>query len=93
MDFEHKRFGKCVLGDLNQKQLEDFHRAMKGKENEPLSVWRGDSVREAARLGLIITPALTPEAVDGLKPGNVIWLADCIAKLFTEAMKPLDPLS
>lgn len=92
MGFEHKKFGKCVLGELKQKQLEDFHRAMKGKENEPLSVWRGDSVREAARLGLFVEPVLTAEAVDDLKPGMVIWLADCIAKLFSEAMS-LDPLS
>lgn len=41
MEFEHKKFGKCELVDVNQKELEDFMREMKGKENEPLSVWRG----------------------------------------------------
>lgn len=92
MDFEHKKFGKCVLKELTQKMLEDFHSDMKGKENLPLSVWRGDSVRSAIKHGIMIEPAWTLADVDGAKPVHIVWLADCLAKLFAEAME-LDPLS
>lgn len=92
MEFEHEKFGKCVLTEITQKMLEDFHLAMKGKETQPLSVWRGDSVRAAAKLGIMTEPNWTPEDVDNAKPAHVVWLADCIAKLVSEAMN-LDPLS
>jgi hypothetical protein len=92
MDFEHKKFGKCVLKELTQKMLEDFHRDMKGKEQMPLSVWRGDSVRAAVKQEFLLEPKWTLEDVDNAKPGHIIWLADCIAQLFAEAME-LDPLS
>lgn len=92
MKFEHETLGKCVFGELTQKQLEDFHRAMQGKEKEVLSVWRGDSVRVAAKMGLLIEPKLTPDDIDNAKPAYINWLSECIAKLFAEAMK-IDPLS
>jgi len=92
MEFTHKKFGKCVLVELTQKQLEDFHKAMKGKEIEVLSVWRGDSVRNAATLGIMTEPVWTPEDVDNASPGHVNWLSECIAKVFSEAMN-IDPLS
>lgn len=92
MDFEHEKFGKCVLAELTQKQLENFHNAMKGKEQEVLSVWRGDSVRAVAKLGILLEPKMTPEDVDNAKPALIIWLAECIAKLNAEAMN-IDPLS
>ena len=92
MEFEHKKFGKCVLVEINQKQLEDFMRGMKGKENEPLTIWHGESVRTAVRLGLLTEPVLTPEGVDNAKPGLIRWLSDCISKMFAEATS-IDPLS
>jgi hypothetical protein len=92
MDFEHKKFGKCVLKEINQRMLEDFHTDMKGKENQPLSVWRGDSVRAAVKQGFLLEPAWTLDDVDNAKPGHIIWLADCIAQLFAEALD-VDPLS
>jgi len=51
MDFEHEKFGKCVILEITQKMLEDFHRDMKGMNEQPLSVWRGESVRSAVRHG------------------------------------------
>lgn len=92
MDFTHEKFGKCVLMDLTQKRMEDFHREMKGKEVEVLSVFRGDSVRIAIKLGILMEPAMTVEDVDELQPAKVVWIADCIGKLFVEAMQ-IDPLS
>jgi hypothetical protein len=92
MEFEHKTFGKCELGDLTQKGMEDFHRAMKGKEQEVLSVWRGDSVRVAAKQGLLVEPKLSPEDINNAKPAKIAWLSECIAKLFAEALN-VDPLS
>lgn len=92
MEFEHKKFGKCVLTEISQKILEDFHRDMQGKEKMPLSVWRGDSVRAAVKQGFMTEPKWTLEDVDSAKPGQIIWLADCIAKMFSEALA-IDPLS
>lgn len=92
MDFTHERFGKCALVELTQKHVEEFHRAMQGKENEPLSVWRGDSVRVAAEQGLLIEPAWKRDDVDTAVPAHVTWLSDCIAKHFAEALR-VDPLS
>jgi len=92
MEFEHEKFGKCVLTEITQKTLEDFHRDMKGKETQPLSVWRGDSVRAAVKQGFMTEPKWTLEDVDNAKPAHIVWLADCIAKLMSEAMN-LDPLS
>ena len=92
MEFEHPKFGKCVVKDLTQRMLEDFHRDMKEDLNAPLSVWRGDSVRSAAKHGIIIEPKWGVEDVDNAKPAYVVWLADCVAKVIAEAMN-LDPLS
>ena len=92
MEFEHKKFGKCVVADITQKQLEDFYRALKGSEHEPMPVWRGESVRHASKLGILIEPKLEFDQVDGMKPSLIIWLADCIAKAIAEATS-LDPLS
>lgn len=92
MEFEHEKYGKCVLTELTQKMLEDFHRDMKGKEKEVLSVWRGDSVRVTAKQGILTEPKWTAKDVDNAKPGHVTWLSECIGKLIAEAMN-LDPLS
>ena len=92
MEFEHKRFGKCVVSDITQKQLEDFYRDMKGLDSEPLTIWRGACVRSAVGCGFLVNPVYKVEDVDGMKPGLVVWLADCIAKTIAEALT-LDPLS
>jgi len=92
MEFEHEKFGKCVVLDLTQKMLEDFHRDMRQDLEVPLSVWRGDSVRAAVKCGFMVEPKWTLEDVDNAKPAHIVWLADCIAKLISEAMN-LDPLS
>lgn len=92
MEFEHKKFGKCVIKDLTQKMLEEFHTDMKGIELEALSVWRGNSVRSAAKRGILIEPVMSEEDVDNAKPALIVWLSDCIFKTIAEAMN-LDPLS
>ena len=92
MEFEHPKFGKCVVQDLTQKMLEDFHRDMKGKQDSPLSVWRGDSVRSAAKNGIMTEPKWGVEDVDNAKPAHIVWLADCVANVIAEAMN-IDPLS
>ena len=92
MEFEHKKFGKCVLKDLTQKMLEDYHLDMKGKQDMPLSVWRGDSVRSFVEHGYMVEPAWTSEEVDNAKPAHIVWLADCVFKVIAEATS-IDPLS
>ena len=57
MEFEHPKFGKCVVSELTQKQLEDFQIDVKGLLNEPLSVWRGTTVRSAIKRGFLVEPA------------------------------------
>jgi len=56
MEFEHKKFGKCVLLEINQKMLEDFHRDMIGKETQPLSVWRGDCIAKLISEAMNLDP-------------------------------------
>jgi hypothetical protein len=92
MEFEHEKFGKCELVELTQKKLEDFHRIMSGKGNEPLTVWRGDSVRACLKLGLLIDPKWKPEDVDNASPAHVYWLSERITEWQAEALK-IDPLS
>ena len=92
MEFEHKKFGKCVVKDLNQKELENFSRDMKQGLNVPLSVWRGDSVRSAVKHNIMTEPKWTVEDIDNAKPAHIVWLAECIAKVIAEAMN-IDPLS
>jgi hypothetical protein len=92
MEFEHKKFGKCAIAEITQKQVENFHGAMKGKEGEPLSLWRGESVRNALKFGIIIEPEWSVEQVDEARPGQVVWLSECVAKAFVEALS-IDPLS
>jgi len=76
MEFTHEVFGECKLTELTQKRMEDFHREMQGKEKEVLSVFRGDSVRLAIKLGLLTEPVMTVEDVDNAKPALIMWLAD-----------------
>jgi hypothetical protein len=92
MEFEHKKFGKCVVKDINQKELEDFSNDMTNKEKVPLTVWRGDSVRAAVKHGILVEPALSLDDVDNAKPGLIVWLADCVNKVIAEALS-IDPLS
>ena len=92
MEFEHKKFGKCVVKDLTQKMLEDYHRDMKGKQEMPLSVWRGDSVRSFVEHGYMAEPKWTLDDVDNAKPALIVWLADCIFNVIAEAINT-DPLS
>lgn len=92
MEFEHEKFGKCVVKDLTQKMLEDYHRDMKGKQDSPLSVWRGDSVRSFVEHEYMTEPKWTLDDVDNAKPALIVWLADCIFNVIAEAMN-IDPLS
>lgn len=92
MEFKHPKFGKCVVKDLTQKMLEDYHRDMKGKQEMPLSVWRGDSVRSFVEHGYMAEPKWTLDDVDNAKPALIVWLADCIFNVIAEAINT-DPLS
>ena len=91
MEFEHEKFGKCVVLDLTQKMLEGFHRDMRQDLEVPLSVWRGDSVRSAVKHNIMTEPKWGVEDVDNAKPAHIVWLADCINKVIAEAMRS-DPL-
>ena len=91
MEFEHPKFGKCVILELNQKMMEDFHRDMKDLENEPLSVWRGTTVRSAIKREFLVEPAWKVEDVDTAKPSHIVWISNCITKVIAEAMSA-DPL-
>jgi rRNA processing protein Krr1/Pno1 len=92
MDFEHPKFGKCVVSELTQKQLEDFQIDVKGLFNEPLSVWRGMTVRSAIKRGFLVEPAWKVEDVDTAKPSQIIWISNCITKVVAEVTR-VDPLS
>ena len=92
MEKIHEKFGKCVIAEITQKQLEDFSREVKGKDNEPMPIWRGDSVRAATKIGMLLEPKMTGQEIDNAKPALILWLANCIGDAIQEAMK-IDPLS
>jgi len=92
MEFVHEKFGKCVVSELTQKQLEDFQIDVKGLLNEPLSVWRGMTVRSAIKRGFLVEPAWKVEDVDTAKPSQIIWISNCITKVIAEVTR-VDPLS
>ena len=92
MEFEHKKFGKCVVKDQKKRMLEYFQLDTKGKLDMPLSVWRGDSVRSFVKHEYMTEPKWTVEDVDNAKPAHVVWLSDCVTKVIAEAMN-IDPLS
>jgi len=91
MDFEHPKFGKCVVSELTQKQLEDFQIDVNGLLNEPLSVWRGMTVRSAIKRGFLVEPAWKVEDVDTANPSQIIWISNCITKVIAEVTR-VDPL-
>lgn len=90
MEKTHAKLGKCVIAEITQKQLEDWSREMKGKSDEPLQVWRGDGIRAAIKLGMILEPKGID--VDNSKPALISWLDQCLAEAIQEATT-LDPLS
>ena len=92
MEFTHEKYGKCVLAEITQKQLEDFTSAMKGKESEVLTVWHGEAVRNASKFEIMEEPKMSATDIDNASPGLVRWLSNCIAQLISEAINP-DPLS
>lgn len=92
MEFEHKKFGKCVLSEISQKMLEDFTRGMPGNEKESLTIWRGESVRNAVKSGLLVEPTMSVDSINNAAPGLIRWLADCINNAIAEAID-IDPLS
>ena len=72
--------------DWTQRDAEAFFRARKAIEAEvPASVveMNGNTVRSAASAGLL--EGLTPEDVDGLKPAEVVRLAQEIDDVLREA--------
>lgn len=95
MEFEHNKFGKCVLKELTQKEAEDYGRKMQELSEgpkEPLTVYRGNMVRVFSEFGFMKEPKLSKEDVDNSSPGLIKWLSDCITKAMTEALN-IDPLS
>lgn len=91
MEHIHNRFGKCVIADITQGQLEKFTSGVKGLGDQPLTVFYGKSVRQAVVSGILIEPALTDEQVGDAKPGLIRWLAECLADEINEAQR-IDPL-
>lgn len=91
MEHIHTRFGKCVIADITQGQLEKFSLAMKGVGDLPMTAFYGKSVRQAVASGILTEPALTDEQVDASKPGLIRWLAECLAQEINEASN-IDPL-
>lgn len=92
MEHTHNRFGKCVIADITQGQLEKFTLAMKGAGDLPMTAFYGKSVRQAVAAGILIEPAPTDEQVSDAKPGIIRWMAECLAQEIAEAQN-VDPLS
>ena len=91
MEFTHTRFGKCVLSDINQGQLEAWQDDVKSSTDVPMAVFYGKCVRAAVKAKILLEPALTDEQIAAAKPGLVHWLTNCIAGEIAEASR-IDPL-
>lgn len=91
MEHTHTRFGKCVIEDITQGQLEKFQTAMKGAGELPMSVFFSKSLKAARDCGILGEPVLTDEQIEKAKPGLIHWLADCLAEDVQEANR-IDPL-
>jgi len=92
MIFENKKFGKCELKDLTQKQFEEYSKLMLDYNKETLTVYRGQMLRTFAKLELLVEPDWKAEDVDNAHPGHVKFVADCIEKHLAEILN-IDPLS
>ena len=92
MEFTHEKYGKCVLTEITQDQLEKFSKRTKPDSDEFLSVYRGDMVRAAVDIGFVIEPTWkTPDDVGKANAGLVRWVSKCISDMLTEVMD-IDPL-
>lgn len=93
MEFEHEKFGKCVIADITQRQMVAYGKEMVGKGDVSMYEYRDLSIKAAIKHGLIEQPELTEKDVDEASPGLIRWISD---KCLTEAIKEandIDPLS
>jgi hypothetical protein len=92
-EYTHDRFGKCELAEITQKQSVEYAKLMNKNPDMSMFEYRGESVKAAIKLGLLIDPVLTEDDVDNANPGYIRWLSDkCIADMIAEA-NSIDPLS
>lgn len=89
-EFNHKTFGRLVIKDLTQRDMENYIAAMKGKDELTIAEYEGQAVRVSAKLGLIIEPKFADDSVDALPRKKVKWIADKLAAVIAEANR-LDP--
>jgi hypothetical protein len=89
-EFNHKTFGRLVIKDLTQRDMENYIAAMKDKSELTMAEYEGQAVRASAKLGLIAEPKLTDDTVDALPRKKVKWIADKLANVIAEANR-LDP--
>jgi len=88
VEIKHKTFGiDLVMPEILQGQLEEFEKKLNvNAANEgsiQLAIFNGSIVRTAAIVGWL--PDITPEDVDGMKPGKVQYLSSKIVKAVQEA--------
>jgi len=91
-EYTHDRFGKCVLSEITQKQMEEYADKTRTKPDQLMVVWRGDCVRVASDMGILQEPKLSQDDIDNEKPGKIRWISECLAKMISEA-NDIDPLS
>ncbi len=91
-EFTHARFGKCVLAEVNQGQLEAWQSEVKDTVGGPMAVWYGATVKAAIKAKILVEPVMSDEQIAAAKPGMIHWLANCVAEVINEASN-IDPLS
>lgn len=91
MRFESKRFGLCEVREISQRDLETYLAAVNIVESESQVAFDGRAVRQGAKQQLFISGPQSESEVDGMNPGRVRWLSDCLAKTIQDALV-VDPL-
>ena len=84
----HKAYGiSFEMPEILQGPLEEFEKMLNvnaaSEGSIQLAVFNGSIVRTAAKVGWL--PEITPDAVDGMKPGLVSFLTKKIVQAVQEA--------
>jgi len=91
MRFDSKKFGLFETRELTQRDVETFIASMPDIDGESRVAYDGRAVRQGTKQALFISGPQSEAEVDGMNPGRVRWLSDCLADAIRDSLT-VDPL-
>ncbi len=85
MEFTHAKIGLLEVKELTQRDVEAFGKSYRELDRASMTEQNGAVVRAAVKAGIILSPHLSVEDVDNLKPYVVNWYALNINAAYEEA--------